>query len=175
VVRPASEEDLVIGDHVMFWNHLAYDALSVKKPGPWRLENAVLVDKNDRNQDIYEGHGAPWSGTRVEPGPKDKILGALLTQFNRLVEPAIDLTRQVEAGQQGAQQRLTDAFPQVERANSGWAVRELPKNSGRPRRFYELRQLIGDNDPELVGLRDELDPSKFGPVERPVESREKPL
>ncbi len=41
--RPANENDLVIGDHVIFWNHRAYDALNEKIRNAWRLENAILV------------------------------------------------------------------------------------------------------------------------------------
>jgi hypothetical protein len=70
---PSNKKDLVIGDHVVFWNHLAYDAITVKSPGPWRLVNAILVEKDAEGTDRLEGHGA-------NPGPeKDapKIDGSL--------------------------------------------------------------------------------------------------
>ncbi|HVO42181.1 MAG TPA: hypothetical protein VMT34_06150, partial [Aggregatilineales bacterium] len=179
IVRPASKEDLVIGDHVIFWNHLAYDALTVKRPGPWRLENAVIVDKNDKNEDLFEGHGAPTLGNRTVPGTEDTMLNELLAVYNRIAEAALDLTRQVDAGYANAQQELTDKFPQVTGNPGGeWKVHELDnrdENKRRPIREYKLRSLTTTSDPELVGLRDPFDPTKMGTVERPAESRKEPL
>ena len=176
VTRPSSEEDLLIGDHVMFWNHLAYDALTLKKTGPWRLENAVIVDKNEKGEDLFEGHGAPRLGDRTVPGTKDEMMGALMTVYNRIADPAIDLTRQVEEGFPHAQENLTKEYPQVARGpGNKWIVNELPKNFYRPKKFYELRTIFTANDPEIIGLRDEINPNQMGLVERPVESRKEPL
>jgi hypothetical protein len=176
VMRPASEEDLLIGDHVMFWNHLAYDALTLTKGGPWRLENAVIVDKNEKGEDLFEGHGAPTLGDKTVPGTKDEMLGALMTVYNRVADPAIDLTRQVEEGFPDAEKKLKEEYPQVHRGSDGkWFVNELPKNFHRPKKFYELRTLFTGNDPEIIGLRDEINPNLMGLVERPVESRKEPL
>lgn len=173
VVRPASEQDLVIGDKVLFWNHLAYDALSDKIGGPWRQENAVLVDKDSSGKDLFEGHGAPSAMGTVAPGPKEAILGELLTQFNRVAEPAIDLTRQVDEGYPNARANLTNRYPYVDKQRDQWIVNE--KQPYRPVRSYRLRQLTSTEDPELLGLRDELDPRQMGKVERPLESSEEPL
>ena len=49
-------EDLIIGDHVIFWNHLAFDGLNERQYSPWRLENAVLIDKTETEEDLFEGH-----------------------------------------------------------------------------------------------------------------------
>jgi hypothetical protein len=112
-----------------------------------RLENAVLVDKNERGQDRFEGHDAPSLGERIVPGPKP-------------AEAAIDATRQVEDRRAGAR----------------WIVRELVTNHpDRRDRAYVLRQLTSTDDPELIGLRDEYGHTKTGLVDRPVESREKPV
>jgi len=175
VVRPASEADLVIGDHVVFWNHLAYDAISMMRPGPWRLENAIMIDRNDRNEDIFEGHGAPADGSTIVPGPKDRILEELQDNYNYHAEPAEALAKRVDVGDTAAAETLKRDYPQVDRAASGWVVRELPKNSARPKKAYDLRPVKRLDDPELIGLRDEIDQSKLGPVRRPVESREKAL
>ncbi|MDP9107946.1 MAG: DUF4157 domain-containing protein, partial [Pseudomonadota bacterium] len=56
--RPNSRADFVIGDHVIFWNHLAFDGLNVMQQSPWRLENAVLVDKDADGEDLFQGHGS---------------------------------------------------------------------------------------------------------------------
>ena len=44
-VRPSSEADLVAGDHVVFFNHLAYDLINQNKGNAWRLEIVVFVAK----------------------------------------------------------------------------------------------------------------------------------
>lgn len=175
-MRPASEDDLVIGDHVIFWNHLAYDAITVAMPGPWRLENALLVDKNSAGDDLYEGHGAPVlpSGS-VGPGSRDLMLGDLRKVYDDLVGPAIDLAREVDAGiDPNKPAELAAQYPQVTKQSSGdWVIRELddrPGNQARQRRTYPLRKLSGINDPDLIGLRDPDEPSKMNWVKRPIES-----
>jgi hypothetical protein len=175
-VQPASETDMVIGDHVIFWNHLAYDGLTVAKPGPWRLENAVLVDKNEKGEDLFEGHGAPRLGDRTVPGTEEDMLNELLAVYNREVTPAENLTQRVESGDAKAQSELKTKFPQVEREPAGkWMVKELPKNSSRPKKSYELRVLTSTKDRELIGLKDPINPTKMGLVLRPVESRKEAL
>jgi hypothetical protein len=47
-VRPSSPADPVIGDHVVFFNHLAYDLLNERVGNAWRLENAVLIRRRKR-------------------------------------------------------------------------------------------------------------------------------
>lgn len=55
-VEVASESDFVIGDHVVFYNHPMYDALIRGVGGVWRLENAILVDRQG-STDLFQGHG----------------------------------------------------------------------------------------------------------------------
>jgi len=55
-VEVANENDFVIGDHVVFYNHPLYDALIAGVGGVWRLENAVLVDRQG-STDLFQGHG----------------------------------------------------------------------------------------------------------------------
>lgn len=38
VSHPSSPDDLVIGDHVYFWNHQAYDLINEKIGNAWRLK-----------------------------------------------------------------------------------------------------------------------------------------
>jgi Domain of unknown function (DUF4157) len=181
VMRPASEADLVIGDHVVFWNHLGYDALTAARPGPWRLENAVLVDKDSQGRDLYEGHGAPYDvvAKKVKPAPKDVMLEDLIKVYNGHVTDALAMTKDVEHNNSQAQEKLNKDFPFVQRGADGkWLIRERQdrdENKRRPKQSYELRELTGPDDPELIGLRDPYDQSKMGTVERPIESRKEPL
>ncbi|MGH3923442.1 MAG: hypothetical protein ACRDTT_11350 [Pseudonocardiaceae bacterium] len=50
------EADFVIGDHVVFYNHPMYDALIRGVGGVWRLENAILVDRQG-STDLFQGYG----------------------------------------------------------------------------------------------------------------------
>jgi hypothetical protein len=179
-VRPASEDDLVIGDHVIFWNHLAYDSITMASPGPWRLENALLVDKDASGRDLYEGHGAPEiSPNVVGPGSRDLVLRDLMKVYNDNVEPAIDLAREVDAGADpGKQLELAKQYPRVAKNDAGeWLIHEREdrdENKMRKRRTYPLRKLSGIGDPDLIGLRDPEDPTRMGVVKRPVESAKGP-
>lgn len=170
-VAPSSEQDLVIGDHVVFWNHLAYDAISVKRQGPWRLENALLVDKESSGKDLYEGHGAPATSGVVKPGPKEDIHRELMNAFNPYARDAQSITTRVDAGEPNASKELTDTYPQVQAIGGRWWIKELDSNASRTRRFYELRELTGPDDPEIVGLKNPDDVSTLNRVKRPVQSK----
>lgn len=170
-VVPGSEQDLVIGDHVIFWNHLAYDAISVKRPGPWRLENALIVDKDRSGKDLYEGHGAPAVTGAVKPGPKEDVHRELMNAFNPYVIDALAITARVDRGESGAREELADKYPQVMSSGGRWWVKELDRNAARARRLHELRALSGPDDPEIVGLRNPDDPAQLNWVKRPVQSK----
>ncbi|MGH3815787.1 MAG: hypothetical protein ACRDUV_25620 [Pseudonocardiaceae bacterium] len=53
----------MIGDHVVFYNHPMYDALIRGVGGVWRLENAILVDRQG-STDLFQGHGYTTSVTK---------------------------------------------------------------------------------------------------------------
>jgi hypothetical protein len=178
-MRPASEDDLVIGDHVIFWNHLAYDALTTREPGPWRLENALLVDKSAAGEDLYEGHGAPEMPGGIAPGPRDVMLGDLMKVYNNIARRALQLTREVDAGvDPNKPAELAAKFPQVTKGpDQRWIIHELIQPEGnrlRKKRSYVLRELPNVNDPELIGLRDPDYPDRMNTVRRPVESARGP-
>ncbi len=55
-VEVSSKNDLIVGDHVVFYNHESYDALIEGVGGIWRLENAIVIDRVN-GQLRYQGHG----------------------------------------------------------------------------------------------------------------------
>jgi hypothetical protein len=177
-VRPSSEDELLIGDHVIFWNHLAYDALTASPTwaGPWRLENALLVDQDENGENLYEGHGAPTNEAQeVVKGNAALVLKDMVVAYNGPAQAAINLTKSVERGDAGAQADLNAKFPRIVPGDAPgtWWIAELDtreENRVRPQRFYGLRLLIDADDPALVGLRDPTDVSKMGWVKRPIES-----
>jgi hypothetical protein len=169
-IEPNNENDLVIGDHVVFWNHLGYDAISVKRPGPWRLENALLVDKDSSGKDLYEGHGAPSPSGSVKPGAKEEVLTELMNVYNTYAKNALEYTARVDQNEPGAQAQLTEQYPQVKKTGGLWQIEELPRNKDRLQQVYILREITGPEDPELIGLRNPSNPTKLNWVNRPVES-----
>ena len=68
-VIPASPADLVLGDHVYFWNHPAYDVINRTIGNAWRLENALLVSRRG-GTDVFLGHG---SGRKTHAMMRSKL------------------------------------------------------------------------------------------------------
>lgn len=121
-VEVASEDDLVVGDHVVFYNHESYDALIEGVGGIWRLENAIVIDK--RGGEIrYQGHGY------FTPVPKSRLLAGMIRQYNQHVQAAQRLARRVERARTPTQRtaaldRLHDDYPNVHPApGGGWEIR----------------------------------------------------
>lgn len=171
-VVPSSEGDMVIGDHVKCWNHLDYDEISVGAPGPWRLENALLVDKDRAGTDLFEGHGARSDASHMfRPGPKEDIHRERMNAYNPSAKQALGLTARVDSGEPGAAALLAAMYPQVMAFGGHRWIKELDRNPGRTRRFYELRELTAPDDPEIVGLRNPDDPTRLNWVNRPVEAK----
>jgi hypothetical protein len=142
-------------------------------PSPWRLENAILVDKDASGHDLYEGHGAPEpSPNVVAPGTKELLLRGMIRVYNWYANRAVWLTERADAGNIDAQEELRMKFSRaVKRAGTWWiAERDDRRNEAGRKQYYELRPLTGPEDPELVGLRDPGNPKQMGLVRRPIES-----
>jgi hypothetical protein len=79
--------DLQVGDHVIVFNHPAYDKAKGSVDA-WRLENAVVVTTQPRV--LLQGHGTnplPLTSSRPSPvkgeGREDSMRLNMLTRFNR--------------------------------------------------------------------------------------------
>jgi len=153
-VRPSSEKDIVIGDHVVFWNHRAYDLINSEKHNAWRLENAFAEDKQG-SELIFEGHG---SLKRTNRGMRAK----LMEEFNDLVKIAERLIKHHQLAE------LTGQFPVLKLVGGKWRIQGFAHSKSID---MELKQLTDVNDPELIGLKDPDDPAQMNYVRRPVESK----
>ena len=91
-VGPSSEADLVIGDHVIFYNHLAYDIINANVGNAWRLENAVLVGKY-KGKDVFLGHGSGYKTA-------DQMHEKLAAEFNKVAGVALALVANDEVRRQ---------------------------------------------------------------------------
>jgi len=176
-VRPSSLADLVIGDHVVFENHLAYDLLNQGVGNAWRLENAVLIRRNpgDPKKDVFLGHG---SGELTAEGMQEK----LATEFQKVWRMADGLLKQAKSGtkqqQATAWTRLAAQFPNVKwytyAAFSAWTVQGNPPlmtQSGCSLFVvWKLHDLGTVKGKDVIGLKDPCDMTKMRTVERPIES-----
>jgi hypothetical protein len=162
-VRPASEEDLIIGDHVMFWNHRAYDLINEQIHNAWRLENAILTERKGK-VDYFLGHG---SGKQTNESMRKILAG----EYNQVVNEAKGVITQTKSKNPrvatAARQKMAKNFPEIREREGEWKI------TGRAhgKDFNDPVETITAQNPELIGLHDPDDPSKLNFVKRPYESR----
>jgi hypothetical protein len=164
-VRPSSPADLIVGDHVVFFNHLAYDLINVGVGNAWRLENAVLIKRgSDPGSDVFLGHG---SGRRTAA----EMLERLAEEFNRVSSQADALVTQAKSRDKKARTRalieLGKRFPNIHAVGADFRVRGYVAWKFIDEPFDKLRSISAK---DVVGPRDPLNPSLMYPVERPFES-----
>lgn len=80
-VTVSGESELQVGDHVKFFNHDTYDALTEGVEADWRLENAIVIDKRGGTV-RYQGHGF------YSPVTKEQMLADMIEEYNMHVEQA---------------------------------------------------------------------------------------
>ena len=146
-VTVASENDLIVGDHVVFWNHPSYDPLIEGTSGVWRLENAIVVDRHG-SELRYQGHGY------FTPVNKAHLIRGMLHHYNLHVDEALAITRRIDrstgAARAAAQAELSTRFPRVfpRAVGGGWEIRGIGFESVPTVR--ELRHLTAAEAPGLV-------------------------
>jgi hypothetical protein len=165
-VTPASEADLVIGDHVVFFNHLAYDLINQNIGNAWRLENTVLVSRHG-GKDVFLGHGSGYMR-------EDMMRGKLAQEFNLVAKMALGLIGRTKTSDKKAEatarSELTARFPNVKQVGNEWHAQGVPLllQGMCPRPLDEKVREIKPS--EVLGPRSPCDPSKMYEVERPIES-----
>jgi hypothetical protein len=152
VVQVASESELMVGDHVVFWNHPTYEALTVGDPDVWKLENAIVVGA-DKSGFLFQGHGYP------SPVPKSSMMEALCGKYNLHVARALALIKaeqfgKTKAARAKARKDRLKLYPNVRKNTDGaWeVVGHSDVTKGEARRA--LMNLLPQTAP---GLRHPLD------------------
>lgn len=119
-VTVSSRDDLVVGDHVVFYNHASYDALIQQVGGIWRLENAIVIDRVG-GQLRYQGHGY------FSPVTEDVLLAGMIRQYNRHIDEARAIVHRIDHG--SASQRASAEADRLARYSNvrrklggGWEV-----------------------------------------------------
>jgi Domain of unknown function (DUF4157)/Protein-glutamine gamma-glutamyltransferase len=163
-VTPSSEADMVLGDHVVFFNHSAYDLLNAKIGNAWRLENAVLVSRN-KGKDTFLGHG---SGHKTA----DDMRAKLAEEFNDVEARAKALSVKADSAdpktQTAALTQMANDFPNVKKVGGTWKIQGFINLGGCRQSVDEtLRKIRPD---EVIGPRNPCDLTKMYRVERPIES-----
>lgn len=166
-VKPSSEADLVIGDHVVFFNHLAYDLINARIGNAWRLENAVLIGKS-KGKDRFLGHGSGYKTA-------DEMRAKLAEEYNDVANKALGLVPKTKSTNKKvkaeAESELASKFPNVKQVGTVWKAQGVPgllKDSACPKTVdQELRQI---KPSEVIGPKSPCDPTKMNEVERPIES-----
>ncbi len=157
-VRPTSPADLVIGDHVIFWNHVAYDELNAAVGNAWRLENAILIDRRD-GVDTFLGHG---SGVKTRRQMHEKLAGEYNVVAGRALRLIRQLTSRSRVRREQAQVDLAASFPNLQQRGGRWVITGTA-DGDMPLRFIRYS--------EVIGLYDPNDRTLMNFVRRPIESR----
>ena len=163
-VRPTTTSDLVVGDHAVFSNHLAYDVVNQNVGNAWRLENAILIRRQPKGPDVFLGHGSDY---KTEAQMRDK----LKEEFNDVARQAIALTKKAASKDKkvasAASAELTKRFPGVKQVSGVWRLTG-PAGLCKGKMVDEpLREIRAADVP---GLKDPCDPTKLHVVWRPLES-----
>ncbi len=160
-VVPPSPADLVVGDHVYFWNHPAYDLINKNVGNAWRLENAVLIARHG-GADVFLGHG---SGRKTTAQMRAK----LAEEYNDVAMIAMRLVQRMRRGtaaaRAAARAELATRFPDVVQVGSVWRIRGTGMLSVAV--DIPLGRLRAS---QIPGLFDPSSPGHLYPVRRAAES-----
>ena len=156
VVHPANEDDLIIGDHVYYWNHRTYDLLNEGIGNAWRLENTILIDRRS-GADVFLGHG---SGRMS----KNQLRAKLADEYNDVADRALRLAHRADRGDAAATSEMVTSFPNVKKVSGVWRVMGSKFGAALD---IELRRIHGS---EVLGPYDPWNPARMYAVRRPIES-----
>jgi hypothetical protein len=165
-VRPSSEADLIVGDHVVFFNHIAYDLIN-GVGNAWRLENTILVKrgaKGDPKSDVFLGHG---SGRKTSEQLRDR----LASEFKIVWSLANAQIKRAKSSDKRAQ---ADAISQLGKkfsiapVGAEFRIQGMAGCRGFFNEPFDKFEKVTGKD--VIGPRDPCYPSQMHEVERPIES-----
>jgi hypothetical protein len=165
-VRPKTQNDLVIGDQVLFFNHRAYDLINAQTRHEWRLENAFLIDRRNK-VDYFEGHG---SGTHTN----HTMLIKLASEYNRVVREAETVIKKTKSSDAkvaaAANADMSANFTNIKPVGGKWNIVGLSWGKNFNEELRRLNETDPEKEPDLPGLRDPNDPSRMYCIKRPSEA-----
>lgn len=162
-VRPSSEKDLVIGDHVVFYNRGGYPIINQKIGNAWQLENAVLVSKTGKGDDLFLGHG---SGHQTDP----LMRGKLADEYNIVANKALAIASGAKSKDPKSKSKaiadMSVHFPGIQLVVDKWKIQGTGLQQVKV--DEELKRITAS---EVAGLRNPANLSQMSPVRRPIESK----
>lgn len=153
---PKSAKDLVIGDHVTFFNHPTYNLINKTVGNAWKLENAVLIYKTPKGVDVFLGHG---SGRKTDLEMRQR----LAKEYNIVAGIALRLKARAEKGNAAAKKKLEKDF-HVFKVGSEFRIIGSVDGKSYNKLLTKLKAA------HIPGLRNPKDMSKMYLVVRPRES-----
>lgn len=147
-----SESEFVVGDHVVFYNHPTYDALTKGDPDVWKLENAIVVGAGKSGL-LFQGHGYPT------PVGKGVLMTAMCGKYNLHVDRVLALIKAERAAKGKAAKDTVKAnriakYPNVvKKPGGGWEVVGQSSVTDRMER-RDLGYLTPDTAPGLHHPKD---------------------
>ena len=120
----SSESDFIIGDHVMFYNHDAFDDMNRVRYNVrgdfsnWRLENAIISDIDASGEFRFQGHGY------FRPKPRSEFVNDMASKMNGLVAVANSAISAGNTGHLGFSMSNGSRFEVVRPAGAGggWSI-----------------------------------------------------
>jgi hypothetical protein len=169
-----SEADFVIGDHVVFFNHDAFDDLNQVHHNVrgtfsnWRLENAIISDLDSSGGLRFQGHGY------FSPLHRTAFVAAMVEKMNELVDTARAAIASGNTPALGFGYDDGSRFEVVRGGGGAWAIHYhegLGRDAALPVAVMPLRRLNATDYPRpFVQPGD----SRIR-VRRPIESRREGL
>ncbi len=168
-VNLASEREIVIGDHLIFFNHDAFDDMnevhrSVRgNYSNWRLENAIVTDLDASGEFRFQGHGYH------RPKKRSSFVVAMVGKMNELVDAAETAIRAGDHDKLGFSAG-SRSFQVVRAQGAGWRIhfhKGLGTGQGQSVLTMPLRRFTAADYPDPF-----VQPGRTGiDVYRPIESR----
>lgn len=169
-----SENDFVIGDHVIFFNHDAFDDMNQVHRNVrgnysnWRLENAIVTDMDASGGFRFQGHGY------FRPKPRSAFVHAMVGKMNDLVDAAQSAMSAGNTSDLGFTYGDGSRFEVVRSDGHDWNIHYhegLGTGAGLPAASMPLRRFAVTDFPNPFAAPGESTIR----VRRPIESRRESL
>ena len=148
----------MIGDHVYFFNHQAYDLINETVGNAWRLENTILIDRRGRT-DLFLGHG---SGRKTAA----QLRAKLAEEYNDVADIALRLAGRADRGDATASRRHGHPVPEGQEGRRASGACRGRRTTGS----RSTSSCAGSTAARWSARTTRPTPSRMYPVRRPIES-----
>lgn len=170
MVELNSEDEFIVGDHVIFFNHDAFDDMNQVYANVhgnfsnWRLENAIISDMSSTGDFRFQGHGY------FRPKFRAAFVNAMVGKMNDLVDAARSAISSGDTNSLGFSYNDGSRFEVVRSDGQNWNIHYhegLGEDANLPVLSMPLRRFSAADYPNPFAAPGE---TKIR-VRRPIESR----